>query len=66
MRMADDEQDIDETTTTILAVRIPQELRERIKDAARREDRTESSFARFYLGRAADMAIEAAKPMETA
>lgn len=45
---------------TILAVRIPSDLRARIKAAADREDRTESSFARFYLSRAADAAIQAA------
>ena len=44
---------------TILAVRIPSDLRARIKAAAEREERTESSFARFYLSRAADAAISA-------
>lgn len=51
----------DGTANTILAVRIPASLRERIRDAAKREDRTESSFARFYLGKAA----EAAQPADT-
>jgi predicted DNA-binding protein len=50
--MADDEQETNEMT--ILAVRIPTELRERIRDAAKREERTESSFARYYLGKAAE------------
>lgn len=50
---------------TILAVRIPKELRERIKAAAIREDRTESSFARFYLGKAAE-AVETQLEMQAA
>jgi predicted DNA-binding protein len=45
---------------TILAIRIPKELRARIKTAAQRKERTESSFARYYLGRAADEVIGSA------
>jgi uncharacterized protein (DUF1778 family) len=44
----------DNTEATILGIRIPEELRTKIKEAAAREERTESSFARYYLGRAAD------------
>jgi len=43
-----------ENETTILAIAIHENLRKRIKAAASREHRTESSFARFYLERAAD------------
>lgn len=39
---------------TILGVRISETLRTRIKAAAEKEHRTESSFARFYLEKAAD------------
>ena len=38
----------------MIGVRIPESLRTRIKAAAEKEHRTESSFARFYLERAAD------------
>jgi uncharacterized protein (DUF1778 family) len=44
---------------TILAVRIPTDLRERIKSAAARDHRTESSFARYHLERAADEVLAA-------
>ena len=43
-----------ENETTILAIQIHKNLRERIKLAASREHRTESSFARFYLEKAAE------------
>ena len=41
----------DETTTTetILAVRIPADQRDKIRQAAKIEERTESAFARFHL-----------------
>lgn len=54
--MPDDERD-DATDNTILGVRMPTDLRERLKEAARREDRTESSFARYYLSKAADRSL---------
>lgn len=38
---------------TVLAIQMDQSLRNRIKAAASSEHRTESSFARFYLERAA-------------
>jgi len=37
------------TTETVLAVRIPADQREKIKQAAKIEERTESAFARFHL-----------------
>jgi uncharacterized protein (DUF1778 family) len=49
----------DNAEATILGIRIPEDLRTRIKEAAAREERTESSFARFYLGRAADEVLSA-------
>jgi uncharacterized protein (DUF1778 family) len=54
--MTDDEATptTENTEATILGIRIPEELRGKIKEAAAREERTESSFARYYLGRAAD------------
>jgi len=39
---------------TILAIQMDKSLRQRIKAAANMEHRTESSFARFYLEKAAD------------
>jgi uncharacterized protein (DUF1778 family) len=44
----------EQDTHTMIGVRIPESLRTRIKAAAEKEHRTESSFARFYLERAAD------------
>ena len=49
--MSDETNDPDHT---ILAIQIPLPLRQRIKNAATAEHRTESSFARFYLEKAAD------------
>ena len=43
-----------ENEMTVLAIQIQKNLRDRIKLAASREHRTESSFARFYLEKAAD------------
>lgn len=37
------------TTETILAVRIQADQRDKIKQAAKIEERTESAFARYYL-----------------
>ena len=54
--MADDTpEDTNETTT--LGIRVPDELRSKIREAAKLEQRTESSFARFYLSRAADAVL---------
>lgn len=47
---------------TMLGVRIPESLRERIKAAATKEHRTESSFARFYLEKAAEEILGNAQP----
>ena len=49
--MPDDE---DQDTQTILAARIPESLRARIREAAKREERSESAFVRFHMGRIAD------------
>jgi uncharacterized protein (DUF1778 family) len=37
------------TTETILAVRIPADQRDKIRQAAKIEERTESAFTRFHL-----------------
>jgi hypothetical protein len=58
--MPDDE----DTQTTVLAARIPEALRARIREAAKREDRSESSFVRFHLGRIADQILN--EPKEAA
>lgn len=52
--MPDDE---DQDTQTILAARIPESLRSRIREAAKREERSESAFVRFHLGRIADATL---------
>ena len=44
-------------SSTLLGVRVPEPLRSKIKAAAAREERTESSFVRFYLGIAADQVL---------
>jgi uncharacterized protein (DUF1778 family) len=46
-----------ETINTFLGIRVPDDLREKIRAAAKLEDRTESSFARFHLSRAADVIL---------
>ena len=56
--MSNDETENDPSITT-LGIRIPEELRAKIREAAKLEDRTESSFARYYLSRAADAVIAA-------
>jgi uncharacterized protein (DUF1778 family) len=59
--MPDDE---DEATITTLGIRIPDEIRSKIKEAAKIEGRTESGFARFYLSKAADAVIAESDPAE--
>ena len=54
--MSNEETESD-TNITTLGIRIPEELRAKIREAAKLEDRTESSFARYYLSRAADSVI---------
>ena len=56
--MSNDETESDPSITT-LGIRVPEELRAKIREAAKLEDRTESSFARYYLSRAADAVIAA-------
>ncbi len=51
-------------TDTVLAVRIPEIHREKIRQAAKIEQRTESGFARYHLAIAADEAIAAAQTEE--
>lgn len=46
-----------EVVMSTLGIRIPEDLRAKIREAARLEARTESSFARYYLSRAADVVI---------
>ena len=57
--MADEQPVTNEETTesTTLGIRIPDDLRAKIREAARIEQRTESSFARFYLSKAADSVL---------
>lgn len=64
-RRANQNMETTDEQMTVLAIRIPSELRERIKAAAAREHRTESSFGRFYLERAADaaLAVETSEPI---
>lgn len=57
--MPDETTDLPDTENTILAIQIAAGLRQRIKAAAVAEHRTESSFARYYLERAADAALAA-------
>ncbi len=54
--MSDDES-APTTEMTILGIRIHDDLRNKIREAARLEERTESSFARYYLSRAADAVL---------
>jgi hypothetical protein len=54
--MPDATLDNDNIENTILAIQMDRGLRNRIKIAAMAEHRTESSFARYYLERAADAA----------
>ena len=63
--MSDETTDND-TENTILAIQIEKGLRQRIKSAALSEHRTESSFARYYLERAADAALAAIHAEEVA
>lgn len=49
---------------TMLGIRIPEDLRAKIKEAARLEGRTESSFARFYLSKAADKSLTEAEEVK--
>jgi uncharacterized protein (DUF1778 family) len=50
---------------TILAVKIPEEQREKIRAAAKLEERTESGFARFHLIRAAEAALATTETTNT-
>lgn len=42
------------TTESVLAIRMDSDLREKIRAAAKAEERTESAFGRFHLSAAAD------------
>ena len=57
--MATQEPQDDAAEITTLGIRIPDELRAKIREAAKLEERTESSFARFYLGKAAEAVLSA-------
>ena len=50
---------------TVLAVRIPDDQREKIRQAAKIEERTESGFARFHLLRAAEAVLAATETTNT-
>ena len=50
---------------TILAVRIPEGQREKIRTASKLEERTESGFARFHLIKIAEAVIADSTPIET-
>lgn len=52
-----------EQETTILGVRLPNDLREKIKEAAIAEHRTESGFARFHLAAAVET-LSVARPAD--
>ena len=62
-----DTQDAQDTQVenTTLGIRIPEDLRAKIREAARLEERTESSFARFHLGRAAEAVLAGAESEAT-
>lgn len=62
--MSDDERANNEVTT--LGIRVPEELREKIREAARIEHRTESSFARYYLTKAAEAVLADDAKLEAA
>jgi uncharacterized protein (DUF1778 family) len=62
--MPDDEDDA--TANTILAARIPEALRARIREAAKREERSESGFVRFHLARIAEAILAEAPTSEDA
>ena len=56
----------DETPdVSVLGVKMPEDLREKIKLASKLEDRTESSFARYYLSRAADAVLSTKETSST-
>lgn len=61
MSLSADEDTTDDATTvfSVLGIRIPEEQRAKIREAAKIEDRTESSFARYHLSKAADAVIAA-------
>ena len=64
--MPEETTDLNDTDNTVLAIQIERGLRQRIKAAASAEHRTESSFARFYLERAADAALATTTQTEEA
>ena len=51
--MSNDETENDPSITT-LGIRVPEDLRAKIREAAKMEERTESGFARYYLAKAAE------------
>ena len=50
-----DNEDAEDTGTTILGIRLEPSLRDRIKALAAAEGRTESGFVRFYLSRLVEL-----------
>jgi uncharacterized protein (DUF1778 family) len=45
------------TTESVLAIRMDSDLRDKIRAAAKAEERTESAFGRFHLSAAADAVL---------
>lgn len=64
MSVTNDTAPDDPVNYSVLGIRIPEDQREKIRQAAKIEERTESSFARFHLGKAADAVIAAAEKDE--
>lgn len=54
--------DNEQGSQTILAAKIPSHLRARIREAAKREERSESAFVRYHLGRIADAVLAEDEP----
>ena len=58
-------EEITDQTETILAVRIPEEQREKIRTASKLEERSESGFARYHLIKSAEAVIADTAPLNS-
>ena len=58
-------EEITDQTETILAVRIPEEQREKIRTASKLEERSESGFARYHLIKIAEAVIADTAPLNS-
>lgn len=56
---------MNDASLTSLTLRLPTTLRERLKKQAQKEERTESQFVRYHLGRLLDQAA-GSKPKSAA